>query len=720
MNSKQKKKFNNVSFFQKIITLAIFLFVLSFLLSFTILISISNQKVGEVVKSSNFISPVNSKVYDINGKLITEFFQENRTPIALSEIPKHLINAFIAIEDSSFYEHYGISIRGIVRAMVENFKENGRIFQGQGGSTITQQLAVNTFLTREDTLSRKIKDALLALQIERTFTKDEILEMYLNLIYFGHGAHGVVSAAKLYFDKPVTELTLAESALIAGIPRRPYFYSPFINLESSLKRKNVILKRMFDLGYITEKEYLQAKEEEILLNHNRESLEIAPHFSSYIRTILLDKYGINMVFKGGLKIYTTLDLDLQKAAQEAFLKSGREGALIAIEPRTGHIKAMVGGKNYEESEFNRATQAYRQPGSAFKTFVYLTALEKGISPSLIIEDSPIVYENGWSPKNYENEFRGPVTLREAFEDSINVVGVKLLERVGVRDVIQNAYKAGIKSNLRPDLSLALGTSEVTPLEMASAYATIANLGTYIEPTAIIKVEDSHGKILEQNQITQKKVFSEDVCYTLIKLMEGVILRGTGFNARIGRPAAGKTGTTDGFIDAWFVGFTPELVCAVYIGNDDRKPLGNRITGGIVAAPIWRDFMISALKDKPVIDFARTNNVKELSVCAKTGLLPSSNCAQTVTVTFLSGTEPTQSCYEGSGIFTGSIVQQKLTKEEEIPIITGEKKFPLLEEIEILKKEELKETSVTPEESKKETLQSLVEELRKRLEQRDKN
>nr|ADM95041.1 membrane carboxypeptidase [uncultured Atribacterota bacterium] len=720
MNSKKKKKekkIKNNSFIRKIFSWAIFLFVLSFVLSFTFLISISNQKVGEIVKNSNFISPVNSKVYDINGKLITEFFQENRTPIPLSEVPKYLINAFIAIEDSGFYEHYGISIRGIIRAMFENLKENGRIFQGQGGSTITQQLAVNTFLTREDSLSRKIKDALLALQIERTFTKDEILEMYLNLIYFGHGAHGIVSAAKLYFDKPVSELTLAESALLAGIPRRPYFYSPFINLEASLKRKNVILKRMFDLGYINEKEYLESKEEEIILNHNRESEEIAPYFSSYIRTILLDKYGMNMVFKGGLKIYTTLDLELQEKAEEAFLKSGREGALIAIEPHTGFIKAMVGGKNYEESEFNRAIQAYRQPGSAFKPFVYLTALEKGISPSLIIEDAPIVYENGWSPKNYENEFRGPITLREAFEDSVNVVGVKLLEKVGVKEVIQNAYKAGIESNLRPDLSLALGTSEVTPLEMATAYATIANLGIYVKPFAIIKVEDQNGKILEQNQTIKKKVFSEDVCYTLIKLMEGVILRGTGFNAKISRPAAGKTGTTDEFIDAWFVGFTPELVCAVYIGNDDRTPLGNRMTGGVVAAPVWHDFMVSALKDKPATDFPRPDNVKEVVVCAKTGLLPNSNCTKTVKVTFIAGTEPTQICYEGSTIFTENVVSQNTTKDQ-IPVITGEKKFPLLEEIEILKKEEESEdNSTSHQESKKETLQSLVEELRKRLEQK---
>jgi len=717
-NQQKKKKSKNKSqpFFSKALTIFLLLLILSFIIFFAFLVSFSSQKMVDLVQTRNFISPITSKLYDINGKLITEFFQENRTPIELSQIPNDLINAFISIEDSNFYQHYGISIRGIIRAMFENIKESGRIFQGQGGSTITQQLAVNTFLTREETVSRKIQDALLALQIERTFTKNEILEMYLNLIYFGHGAYGIVAAAELYFDKPTSELSLAESALIAGIPRRPYYYSPFINLEAALKRKNIILKRMFDLGYISEDEYNQAREVEIILNQNRETQEVAPHFSSYIRTKLLDQYGVNMVFKGGLKIYSTLDLDLQKKAQEAFLASNREGALIAIDPQNGFIKAMVGGKNYEESEFNRATQAYRQPGSAFKFFVYLTALQKRFSPSTVIEDAPIVYENGWSPENYEKEYRGPVTIREAFEDSINIIGVKLLERVGVRDVIQNAYKAGITSSLRPDLSLALGTSEVTPLEMASAYATVANMGTYIEPISILKVEDYNGNILEQNHLNSKQVFSEDVCYSLIKLMEGVIERGTGWNAKIGRPAAGKTGTTNECIDAWFVGFTPELVCAVYVGNDDRKTLGNKMTGGVVAAPIWHDFMINALQDQPVQDFTKPDNVKEIMVCAKTGLLPNTQCEKTVKVAFISGTEPQQICQGVLDLPLETIVESQPSWED-LPIVESEKKFPLLNEVEILREDAKKQDIYQPEEKKKDTIQSLVEELKKRLEQR---
>jgi len=717
-SNKKKRKNRTQPFFIKVVFISLFLFILSFVVSFAFLVSFSSQKMVDLVQTSNFINPITSKVFDINGELITEFYQENRTPISLSQIPSYLTSAFIAIEDTYFYSHYGISIRGILRAMVENIKESGRIFQGQGGSTITQQLAVNTFLTREETLSRKIKDALLALQIERTFTKDEILEMYLNLIYFGHGAYGIVAASELYFNKPVSELSLAESALLAGIPRRPYYYSPFINIEASLKRKNVILKRMFNLGYINENEYNQAKEVKIEFNHNRDDLEIAPYFSSYIRTKLLEQYGVNMVFKGGLKIYTTLDLELQKKAEDAFLKSNKEGAIIAIETQTGHIKAMVGGKNYEESKFNRATQAYRQPGSSFKPFVYLTAIEKGLSPSLVMEDAPIVYENGWSPENYEKEFRGFVTLREAFEDSINIIGVKLLERIGVRDVIQNAQKAGINSSLRPDLSLALGTSEVTPMEMVSAYSTIANMGTYIEPISILKIEDHDGKVLEQNKSISKKVFSEEVCYTLIKLMEGVIQRGTGWNAQINRPAAGKTGTTNECIDAWFVGFTPELACAVYIGNDNRETLGNKMTGGVVAAPIWHDFMISALQEQPIKDFPRPKNVHEITVCAKTGLLPGKQCEKTVKVTFISGTEPQQVCQGDSSLSSQIMVQPSKPSKEELPVIEGKKKFPLLDEIETLKQDNQQKETPQVEEKKEETLQSLVEELRKRLEQRD--
>ena len=711
MSAKNKtKKYYYISSSKKIL-LIIIIFSLTFAITFIALATLNNQKISEMVQGNKFLDAINSKVYDINGKIITEFYQENRNPVPLSKIPSNLINATIAIEDSDFYKHKGISLRGIVRAQWENFKNlillSSKDNKPQGGSTITQQLAINTFLTREISLNRKLKDILLALQIERSFTKNEILEMYLNEIYFGHGAYGVQSAAKMYFNKNVQDLNLAECALIAGIPRGPSYYSPILNQEVSLKRRNIILNRMFKLDYISKEDMEKAKQSPLELDYNNKRDNFtAPYFSTFILSQLLEEYGANVVYKGGLKIYTTLDLGMQIFAEKALQESGHEGAIIAIEPQTGHIKAMVGGKDFGKSKFNRATQAYRQPGSAFKPFIYLTALDNGFTPSNIIEDSPITFENGWSPENYEKEFSGPVTLSEAFEHSINVVGVKLLEQVGIKKVINYSRKAGIKSELRPDLSLALGTSEISPLEIASAYATIANLGVKVDPLSIIQIEDYSGKIIKDNISQKKKVFKEETCYVLINMMEGVIKRGTGWNAKIGRPAAGKTGTTDNFIDAWFIGFTPDLVTAVYIGNDDRKPLGNKMTGGVVAAPIWAKFMKNALKNNEKKDFLQPDKITKISVCKESGLLPTDSCPEILTVAFIKGTEPVSYCTVHQKYF-------EIPKAKEYPEI----KKPYYEEIEEIKKK-YEEKPTETEEKEEETLQSLIEKLREKHKKQD--
>lgn len=704
----KQKKLYHIPLSKKIL-LAIIIFTVAFMITFISLATLNTQKTSDMIKEQHFIDAINSKVFDINGNIITEFYQENRTPVSLSVISVNLINAVIAIEDSEFYTHKGISLRGILRAQWENFKnivlQLKKEAKPQGGSTVTQQLGINTFLTREISLNRKLKDILIALQIERNFTKDEILEMYLNEIYFGHGAYGVQSAAQMYFNKNVQDLNLAECALIAGLPRGPSYYSPILNQETSLKRRNIILDRMHKLGYITKKDMEEAQQSPLILNYtNKRDKFTAPYFSTFILFQLLEEYGANMVYKGGLKIYTTLDLEMQDFAEKALQESGREGAIIAIEPQSGYIKAMVGGKDFEESKFNRATQAYRQPGSAFKPFIYLTALDNGFTPSNIIEDSPVTFENGWCPENYEKEFRGPVTLEEAFELSINIIGVKLLEQVGVNKVINYAHKAGIKSELRPDLSLALGTSEITPLEITSAYATIANLGVRVNPISIIRIEDNTGKIIKENIPQKKKLFKEETCYVLINMMEGVIKRGTGWNAQIGRPVAGKTGTTNDFVDAWFIGFTPDLVTAVYIGNDDRTPLGNKMTGGVVAAPVWANFMKNTLKDVEKKDFLQPDKIIKTSVCKKSGLLPTDSCPETFTVTFIKGTEPVSSC----------IIHQKITDKPQIEEHQESKK-PYYEEIEIIKKkyeEEPIETKVV-EEEKEETLQSLINKLREK-------
>lgn len=712
MSPKKKlKKSYHIPLSKKIL-LIIIIFTLTFAITFIGLATLNNQKISEMVQGNKFLDAINSKVYDINGEIITEFYQENRNPVPLSKIPSNLINASIAIEDSDFYKHKGISLRGIARAQWENFKniilQLKKEAKPHGGSTITQQLAINTFLTREISLNRKLKDILLALQIERSFTKDEILEMYLNEIYFGHGAYGVQSAAKMYFNKNVQDLNLAECALIAGIPRGPSYYSPILNQEISLKRRNIILNRMFKLGYISEEDMEKAKQSSLELDYsNKRDKLTAPYFSTFILSQLLEEYGANVIYKGGLKIYTTLDLEMQYFAETALQESGHEGAIIAIEPQTGYIKAMVGGKDFGESKFNRATQAYRQPGSAFKPFIYLTALDNGFTPSNIIEDSPVTYENGWSPENYEKEFSGPVTLREAFEHSINVVGVKLLEQVGIKKVINYSHKAGIKSELRPDLSLALGTSEITPLEIASAYATIANLGVRVDPLSIIRIEDYSGKIIKDNIPQKKKVFKEETCYVLINMMEEVIKRGTGWNAKIGRPAAGKTGTTDNFVDAWFIGFTPELVTAVYVGNDDRKPLGNKMTGGVVAAPIWAKFMKNALINNEKIDFLQPDKITKISVCKESGLLPTDSCPERLTVTFIKGTEPTSYCTVHQKYF-------ETPKVEEYPEI----KRPYYEEIEVIKKKYEEKPMESEEKEEEETLQSLIEKLREKHKKQD--
>ncbi len=727
MSSKGKTKNSHRFSLTKGIWWGLIILALSFALTFIGLCGtiLDNQEVAEMMDQQNFIDAINSKVYDINGKIITEFYQENRNPVSLQEIPPELINAFIAIEDSEFYQHKGINVRRILIAQVENIKNMiflpGKDIKPQGGSTITQQLAINAFLSREISLSRKLKDILLALQIERYFTKDEILEMYLNEIYFGHGAYGVQAAAKIYFDKNVQDLNLAECALLAGIPRGPSYYSPVNNPEAAANRRNLVLARMNKLGYISKEEMEKAQQAPLELSYNNEGKDsIAPYFSTFILSQLLEEFGANLIYKGGLKIYTTLDLNMQRLAEKAFQESGYEGAIIAIEPETGHIKAMVGGKDFEQSKFNRATQAYRQPGSAFKPFIYLTALENGFTPSNIIEDAPITFENGWSPENYEKEFRGPVTLREAFEQSINVVGVKLLEQVGVNKVINYAHKAGIKSELRPDLSLALGTSEVTPLEIASAYATIANLGTRVEPIPIIRVEDYEGKTLKENTPQKKKVFKEEACYVLIDMMKGVISRGTGWNAQIGRPAAGKTGTTEDFIDAWFIGFTPDLVTAVYIGNDDRKPLGNKMTGGVAAAPIWAKFMKEALKDYEKKDFRQPARVVQISVCQQSGLLPVDSCPKILSGAFIRGTEPTVYCVLHQK--TLALPQRGEESKEEIKEEYPEIKKPYSEEIENLKKKYQEETleKETEEMEEEETLESLINKLREKYKKQDEN
>ncbi|MBC7218040.1 MAG: penicillin-binding protein 1A [Candidatus Caldatribacterium sp.] len=595
---------------------------------------------GISTQLESFTPSLTTRIYDLNGKLIGEFFTERREYARLEEIPPLLQKAFIASEDQNFYQHPGIDPLGILRAMWQNLL-NFRVVEG--GSTITQQLSRSRFLDNRRNLERKVKEALLALILERKYTKDEILEAYLNQIYLGHGVYGVKAAARLYFGKELKDLNLAEMAMLAGIARSPSYFSPYVDLAAAQRQKRRVLRRMLECGFITKEEYEEAVATPVVLSGLERRASICPYFLDYlIKELRANGFEDQQIFSGGLKVYTTLDTDIQKIANDALAKSGYQGAILCIDPKNGYIKAMVGGRNYEESKFNRATQAYRQPGSTFKPFIYAAALDSGFTPSTVLVDEPLEFPNGWKPQNYERIFRGPMTLREALEKSVNIIGIKLLQETGIDKVIQYAKRMGIRSPLRRDLSLALGTSEVTLLELTTAYAAFANSGMVPEPMAILRVEDAEGRILYERTPTLRRALSPETAYIMARLLQGVVERGTGRRAAIGRPVGGKTGTTEDFIDAWFVGFTPDLVCGVFLGNDDRKPLGPQKTGGIIAAPIFAQVMKEALKNVPPHDFTQPEGIVEVEVCAKTGLLPSPSCKK-LALPFKRGTAPSTLC-----------------------------------------------------------------------------
>ncbi|MDU2065802.1 MAG: penicillin-binding protein 1A [Sporomusaceae bacterium] len=578
--------------------------------------------------------PASSQIFDVHGKLIaTTRSVENRIPVPLSKIPKDLQNSFIAAEDARFYNHIGIDPRGILRAVWANLTNHA---VAEGGSTITQQLAKNALLTQEQTLKRKIQEAVLALQIERQYTKSEILELYLNQIYFGQGAYGVQAAAQVYFGKNVDELNMAECAMLAGIPKSPNYYSPATNLKAAKERQNTVLDQLIKYEYIDSATANKARQTEIkIVTKKQDDVDdLAPYFVDYVIQQLIDKYGADAVYKDGLKIYTTLDLSMQKAAEQAMTKlptyrtdsSGikqPQGALVALEPQTGYIKAMVGGRGNDQ--FNRAVLAERQPGSAFKPFVYVAAIENGMTAGSTIEDKAVTYGN-WSPQNYDRRFHGTVTLRAALAHSLNVPTVKLANQVGVEKPLYYAQQLGISTLVLngsvndQNLAMALGglTRGVKPIEIASAYGVFANHGIHAEPIAIMKIVDRNGKVIEENIPKEKVVLNEKSAYIITDILKTAITSGTGAGANIGRPAAGKTGTTSDYKDAWFVGYTPDLVAAVWMGMDNDGTLSG-ITGGDLPATIWRAFMTTAAASYPSRDFPRPSGVSDGQLAADSSL-----------------------------------------------------------------------------------------------------
>jgi penicillin-binding protein 1A len=569
---------------------------------------------------------VGSRVYAGDDEFITEFQAEKRIFVPLQQIPPHLRNAIIAVEDARFYSHFGVDVRGIARAAYANFR-HGRVVEG--GSTITQQLAKVLFLTPDRSFSRKVKEALLAFELEKRYSKDRLLELYLNQVYMGHGAFGVEAAARMYFGKSVQDLSLPEAAMLAALPRSPGNYSPFERPELAQRRRAIVVGRLLEHGYITETQAKATNRAPLGLVPSERRRGSGQYFLEYLQQSLEAKYGSDVLYKSGLAIYTTLDRGIQRAAEQALRdgiqalaerQSARatargkaapapappEGAAVVMEPTTGYVKALVGGVDFTRTEFNRALHAHRQPGSAFKPFVYLAALETGHQPTEILDDSPVRYVSAgkvWAPENYDGKFRGPVTLQQALEASINVPTIRLLEQIGVKAVLDAAQRAGIRSPLPNDLTLALGSGDVTLLEITAAYGTFANQGVHMEPLMVRYVTDAQGRLVEENIPQGREAIDPAIANRLTAMLHGVVEHGTAVAARVlERPLAGKTGTTNDFSNAWFVGYTPSLVAGVWVGHDRPRSLGNEETGARAALPIWVSIMRTALRDQPVEEF----------------------------------------------------------------------------------------------------------------------
>lgn len=716
--------------------------------------------------------PIITEVFSADGEIIGRFWEERRIVVPLERFPEHLIQAFIAAEDGRFYQHDGIDLFSISRAFIRNLQA-GKI--SQGGSTITQQVTRSLLLKDPSrTYERKAREAILSLQIEKAFSKERILFLYLNQIYLGHGAYGVEAAARTYFGKSAMDLNLAESAMLAGLPQAPSRYSAFRNFNRARNRQWYVLDRMVAEGFIDREKAEAVFAQPLTLKRDSENpFNKAPYFTEYVRQYLEESYGRETLYREGLKVYTTVNLPKQHAAQQAVLRgledldkregyrgpvrrvpveeideylAGAEerlelkppvagdiveavvlavedekervtvglgankgvlplkhmkwarrpnpkihfsaaqvrrpsrvlekgdvilvrlleaaeepvdwivaleqepevqGALLCIEPDTGRVLAMVGGRDFSQSQFNRAVQARRQPGSAFKTIIYGVALENGMTPSSLILDAPYVAsmqerDKLWRPENYKREFSGRTLFRWGLIKSMNVITVKILKDIGVHKAVQYARLLGIESDLSPDLALALGSSGLSLMELTRAYACIANSGMLPRPYTIERIEDRHGRVLEENHPVVVEAISPQTAFVLTDMLKGVVQEGTGWRIKeLKRPAAGKTGTTNDLRDAWFVGFTPELVTGVWVGYDDHVPMGRAETGSRAASPIWLHFMQEALKDLPVEDFPVPEGVVFAKIDAEEGLLAGPRSEKTVFQAYVEGTEPTE-------------------------------------------------------------------------------
>ncbi len=582
-------------------------------------LAISFRNLPDVRILQTYSPTETTHIYDINGKPLASIHDEaNRDVVPLDQISPNLKRAVLAIEDSNFFTHKGINPGGIARAFMVNL-EKGRTVEG--GSTMTMQLVKNLFLSPQSKFSRKVAEAVMSIRLEQILNKDQILQLYLNQIYLGHNLYGVETASRSYFNKSANNLTLSEAAMLAGLISAPEEYSPFVNYKLAKERQEIVLNRMKELKWITPAQETAARKEKIKLGKITSfGGSQVPYVTQAVVQELTRRFGRDAVVKGGMRVQTTIDLKMQRIAEET-VKAWHERlyyqglfydrdegqiALAAVDPRTHFVKAMVGGVDYEKSQFNRAIQARRQPGSSFKPFIYYAAFASGkYGPDSVVYDSPVGYRDGdgyYYPQNYGGGFSGAVSIRRALEVSLNIPAVKLGQEVGLNKVIEICRVLGIRSPMEPVVSLPLGAVDLTPLEMAGAFATFANNGWHSDTTFIVQVTDSSGNVLLDNTPKPKLVLNSWAAASVNSALQGVITSGTARAAQLGRPAAGKTGTTSSERDIWFVGYVPQLSVAVWMGNDNYRPMSYGATGGTIVAPVWRDFMSQALEGVPAESF----------------------------------------------------------------------------------------------------------------------
>ncbi len=619
-----------------------------------------------------------TEVYDSKGNLIHIFAVENRKLTQYNDLPPHLINAVLVVEDENFYNHWGIDIIGLMRAIIVDII---KMDFSQGGSTISQQLARNMFLNMDKKIPRKIKEAMLAVLIERNFTKAEILEIYFNKIYFGGGIYGIETASYRYFGKATKDLTISEACLLVGMIQRPNYYSPLKNPDKSIQRRNFVLKKMFDKGYISANQYEEALSEELKLDvHRFVSSTNSNYFLDYLRIRLERKFGTERVFNGGLKVYTTLDNALQVYADSImndYLKTLEiqrgfpvkytdfsptisniktdyiQGGVFAIDPTTGYVQVMIGGRNFQHSKFNRMTQAKRQPGSAFKPLVYTAALEKGYTLSTMLNDSPVTfYKEGkvyWEPKNYDLSYYNIVSLRNSIKKSMNVCVGKMIYDIGPQNVVSLAKNFGLTTTIPPYISLAVGSCEVYPYELINAFSIFANNGQKVKAIFYTKVTDHQGRVLEEVKPEPIKVIDEKIAWLMTSLLKGVVDHGTAYPIRSWgflNPCGGKTGTTDDYRDAWFIGYTPKLVLGVWTGFDNNTSLGSGMTGSYATLPIWIPIMKKAVDmqmragEDVNVDFPQPDGIVEVNISKQRGFLPKYMNETVIKEYFIDGTQPT--------------------------------------------------------------------------------